>query len=926
MATLPIRTSAFFSLVSNTTLIDPPQTESAEGGNNPDLGIFQESLKLLAAVYLKWIPIKAIIQDVLINICQLASPRDGGLELIRELYHAFSILYSQHTFSSLIQLIQNKLLPVFVQTQEESRQLELKRIQFFFELGRRDLLLLSPAALLHLPETPHQSDLLRAAALSYYYAARAIQYLIYSIDDDSLLARLEKHEREGSIAKVFNQYNLQNARILKNNPALSHQRRCDLSNAFRKLILDFLRANREFTSFYADMQDCDLVKVYLPLLMSDGIFKICHADMGISQSFPFIEKNRSIFDDFLAKNEEIETWVIEKSKKLQETCALLQDFALFFHLGNLDKIRELPDHYISTAQFSQLLFKEIDTFKKQLKEPDMIKKVGELFRSDPSVLKQRGDFVFYERFYAETHSLYQNAILGPLETCRELSSHLSLPPPSSPLQPMVKSKQKKQAPSPLPEKTPFQPSEPLPASPVSTTSAASTSMSKEPAFSFVDTLTFLRKELHCCSKPLMQVGKALGTQAALKNSQDHLEDLLSETARFERLLKNPLTKEELFSFIVNLINHGTLLTEQLLVAQLRKTRAFNDEKEMKQANTHQLPLLLQRCRFGHFPLAQKARTAILHTNLGEILSRDLVSLAEKRPKAPLSSAEGFLAAAYSWMAAEESPSPEFLIRAALDYLAEILLACQQLRIHIRTNDSAVGAKWIEEQTQTERMIGNLKRSLLKEAEKISLIPHAQRPNPFSETLDNIQTQFAHFLSQPALPLEIQRGFENLQNNYLCRLKTELSFQATLPPKELRLHYVHVVLLCQYMAEEFLYQRLTQQQIDVDPKEIDHDLVQLVKQLGYSLSDFPENVQEFLMSGKETRGLMRYRFNYQQGGALQENIHNVSRLAETQAFGEEQDKKFTLVEGKKGSIQAMMKHAADQVSSLQKLIHFLAAPA
>ncbi len=895
------------------------------GSSDPDRDKFAQYAATLRELYLKWIPTETIMQTQLSTICERISPADQGEALIRELYKRFSTLHSQHSAASLIAFITDKLIPSLDEKKQEDASIILQMcyMVFMLETGREDLLLLPPADFLGLVQTTaDQHALKRAAVKSYIYLAHVTQRLLKSIEMASFATRLKVHQN-GLTFQVVNHFNIENAKALNNNPAISLQRKKDLHSAFRKLATDFTRENVEFIHFYTHVLDSDLVHMYLPLLTSEQANTICDLRISTCASFDFVEKNRAIYDDCIPNFEEMVGWIAEKSKSLQETAALMQDFALFIHLGNLDKISELPPNYISSAQFFALLSKEIHSFKGQMKELDMAKKTVALFGSNPLVLKQRQIFTIYEQFYASTHSLCQHAASGILGTCRQLSGHLPLPPPPSPFAPPAK-KEKRQSPK-KQETLTISPdaAQELPSQSLSIPSAATGKKSLEPQQpSLMGTFTLLRQELSCSSAALMKASKALGFKEALKNSQDHLDDLLGEAGRFARLLKKPLVKEQLFSTLVHFINHGTLLIEQLLTAKLRKTQAFKDKKAMTEAVTHQLPLLLNRCHFGHFPLSQQARNTILQTNLGEILSRDLVSLTEQRPPDPLSSAKGLLAAAYSWMRAEGIPPSDLLIRSCLDYLADILSTCQELQIHIQTNDPEVGKISMEEQKQTTLRIASFKRRLLKEAEQISFNPQPQQAGLFSAQLDSLQAHFAHVLSDPTLPLEIRRGFENLQHNYLCRLKTELHFHADLPPKEIRLHYSRVLLLTQYMAEEFLYQLLALNDKEVDPAEIDHDLVQLAAHLGHSLKDFPKEVQDFLRSGKEIRALMRYRFSYQQGGALQENVHNVSRLAETQVFGEEQDAKFTLVEGKKGSIQAMMQHIAQHVSALHKLIDML----
>ncbi len=921
------------SFLSNPAAVPPAEEVAPHPGyRDPDLEGFEEYGKTWQGTFLIWIPIETLMQSELISFCQDVSPKDkkGRSPLVGELYRILSSEDIQSGFKHLVLFIQDKLIPFL----DPKNPTDLDYLHFLNALlkalktGRKDLMLLPLASILNPEHVPNPHDLARAAVKSYYYLAHAIDRLFRSIDlnSDTFQTKTKQH-LERSCEEELNRFHRETWEILQKNPILSTQRRKDLFYAFSKRLRAYTPESLEFINFFKHLNSSDLFHFYLEPLTAAPVLTICDEKIHACASFEFVEKNRAIYDDFIPRVEELTAWVAEKSKSLQKTFAFLQDFALFIQIGNLDQIKALPETHISSTQFSELLSKEIGTFKEQMKELDMAKKAVELFKSNPSVLKQRTLLAIFEQFYAHTHTLCQYALRQPLHACRQLSCHLPLPPPPSALLPATQKERKKttELPKNRSQTTAHSPPEPDPLHIVPPAPLTGDTRSK-PELSLMETLSFLRKELSCLSPSLMKVSKALGVKEALKNSQDHLEDLLSEAARFTRLLKHPLAKEQLFSAIVHFINQGTLLTEQLLTALLRKTHSFKDKKAMVEAVTHQLPLLLNRCHFGHFLLSQKARTAILKTNIGEILSRDLVALAEENPASPLSCAKGLLAAAYAWMRAEPAQPPDLLIHASLDYVADILFTCQELQLHLQTDDPEVGKIWMEEQKQTTQRIASFKRKLLKEAENISFSPHLRQTNAFSASLASMQAHFAHFLSDPALPLEIRRGFENLQYNYLCRLKTELHFHADLPPKELRLHYCHVLLLTQYIAEEFLYQLLALNDKEVDPAEIDHDLVQLVNKLGRGLKDFPKEVQDFLKSGKEIRALMRYRFSYQQNGPLQENIHNVSRLAETQAFEEKQDEQFTLVEGKKGSVQAMMKQVADHVFALEKLIHFLAVPA
>lgn len=879
-----------------------PVTNSEENPIAPDphLWMFQKYANSIQQDYLRKIPMKFLIQDQ-INGFVATEKIDLSDQMVKKWYTALANCNSQKSYASLISVIEQDFIPKF-----SNWKPRLKGFIEMFKSNREDLFIQTPDSLLKLQNPIDQNELARCSVQFYKFLSTSMECVLNPFLCE-IMALLDVSPANQDIVKL---YQKQRFEMIQKADGLSTKRRIDLYCLFNKIADEISREKNEFLIFYTKIMNGDLTNVYFPLIGSSN--EVTQIISSSTKSWSFVEKNRDIYDTYIPKVEEIRTWIIEKSRSLKEKYFFLKNFFLYVKLGNLDKIKELPQTFQSTNKFKDLVFNEIKRFQEQCKDPNETIKVQNFLKEHPSIKIMYINGNLKEDFYSNILHVNQYAIADAIEMCRQFSQHL-LPHPPCHVRKVRTPYLNDQELQTVSQSTQNDSSEEI-----ESTTAQSEQQPEIKDLTPLKTLTQLKMVLTKQMESLVQSYTFVGYQEAIKNSIDQLEDLLTEVARLVVLLPKQCSKQELLCSIVNIINHGTLLTEQSLAALVRKTTMCQTEKELKDTMTHQLPLLLNSCNLGTFPLKEKTRKMISQTNLGEILSRDLVSLVENRPSFSMISVKDLLASVYSWSISEDQQIQKQLVQSIVDYLANILMVNQDIQFHIQTSDREKGKELIKEHKKADKMIRHLKRLLLQDVENMQVVSSSPIQHKYSDKLANIGIQLTTFLSQNDLPLMVQRGFENLQNNLLSRLNVELQFQNDLQPRELRLHYCHTLLLGQYMAEDFLYQLIYKKGIEVNHQEIDHNLVKLFELLGYNLKDFDAGVQRFLKSSKEVRTLMRYRYGVHKNGEVLKNIHNVSHLSQTQVFEEAVHDGFQIV-AKKGEIESMLKNVEKHVTALHTLI-------
>lgn len=772
---------------------------------------------------------------------------------------------------------------------------------------------------LHKSSTSNKVDLARAAVFNFAVLGHLMKVFLgvssFTKHDEKFKNLSPQTQPEAYKQAHFQIFSIGN---------LSSQRKMDLALFFKKMVIDCVAKVNDFNYFSRNIINCNLFRDHIDLLT----FKVrdIYNTSKTNCDFSVVVNNREIYDEIIVQFEEVCKWLLDKTLVIQNKFSILKDFLLYLKLGNLDKIANLPVYH-STVQFESLVIDEIKTFQKQL-DANRVKKILSAIDECPWIKELRAMNTAHEQVFSGIAQISQYALSDVIEICRQCHGNLPSRAASPARTISVSSKNDDFEPSTIesdPDEKSAQETESFDYASTTTAEQKITSSKQvnTKEYSLVTAVQCLEGNFANQLSSLLQANNSMGFQDAIKNSSDHLDDLLTEIRRFERILKGTIYKDDFFCTLINFVNHGTLLTEQLLTALLCKTKSYKTENDLKAAFTHQLPLLLSGCRFGNFHISQTTRNTIYFTNCGEILSRNLSTLIENAPSTSNSSIEGLLAAAYSWMLSQDNQKPDQLIHASIEYLAKILNACNELCMLIKTNDKSQRKILLAEKEQIAIMVSHLQKSLLDTANKMQIIPQNQLKNQFSDQLNEIDQHITGFLNHPPLPLLIRKGFENLQNNYLRRLKTELQYHDHLPYKELRLHYCNVLMLNQFIAEEFCTLLVQFKKIHVDMNEIDHNLVKLVQLLGFELKHFSKEGQNFLKSGKDVRALTRYRFSFGKKGHVQKNLDSVSEIAQDKQLAESGNDGFQLVEStKKGGIKGMLENVRSNIDILSKLIQKL----
>lgn len=888
-------------------------THVVKEDEDPDRKVFEEYAANYPINYIQWVPLRSLIQyDIQKGIENIRiQSEEIGVPLLKETWNIYSNSIVERSSKGLIEHINKNLIP------KMNIDILIKMLNLaskVLEKGRDDMLSESIHSILKLTTLPDQNELATATIHQFRILLRTFQSMAESVNMNGFeqqLCRIHngKHPREN-----FKEICKENRKLLKQVPNLTTQRQKDLVIVFNNLVFGLSKEIPLFMKYLDNIFTRTMQNHYGKVIDSDSVGKMILTKTETCDTLPYVESNRAFYDSFIPVVEESRAWIMERSKSIKEKCSLLKDFILYIKLGNLDSIIKLPQTYQSTSQLTLLISNEIKNFQKQYKdELPLTHKILKEITGNPFVKLQRYFYSCAENFFSHAQLVSEHVLEVPLKVCRQMSVHFPTPPSLhnvphfQTVREIASENQNETNESESSEETHS-----------SSTSTSSQYLEELKTKTPNEVLNALREVFAMNNKSLLTMSKKMGYRDAVNNSFDQFEDLLTEAARFVRQINKPLLKEELLSTVVNFINHGTLLIEQSLTALLCKSLpAFKDKQELKNAFSHDLIILLNSCEWNKFPLSNKTRKTIQQTNLGEIFSRDLVVLAENKSTS-LSSVKELLGAAYSWSLSQDSVLPEKIMHAALDYFANVLHAYRDIQIHIKTDATEKGLTEVNDK-QVARMISMLKRKLLQQSRSIQL--DSQKQNSHT-VIKSIQNALSELINRADMPFAVQTGLKHLQSSLLLRLNTELQFQSDLPYKEIRLHYCHVMLLDQYIAEEFLYQLIACENMTVDPSDIHHDLMQLVGLLGYSAKDFPADVQQFLKCGHEVRSLMRYRFNFYKEGDIQDNIRNVSKLAQTQVFGDKKSDGFQIVENKKGGMDAMLKDIQTHVFALEKLILFL----
>lgn len=367
------------------------------------------------------------------------------------------------------------------------------------------------------------------------------------------------------------------------------------------------------------------------------------------------------------------------------------------------------------------------------------------------------------------------------------------------------------------------------------------------------------------------------TAEALKNSYEHIDNLFSSLRRACQLSQREyMTQNELFALVNDSVRHCTLGIEQLLSGLFRETNGIKTKEALAPHLTHDLFQLLQMCGMGKGDLSPNSRKWITEINRGEIIVRDLHLVSENDtvlhnllrtnqrmmspPTSPSSSSE-----------TSEKTKP--LMEALFDYLSPLgeLLETIQDRFPVKGPSSSVPLR--------EPLL-NLFETFYKQMSPVAIV----YADPLSFEKTPVQLNEMRSLLLDKLPSDFNGTLDNILQNLLVHLETELQAQEHLEPIEASLHLGNILLLDQMIAEGVLLHAVHSKTLPLNlTEESDHDLYALVQKLQVEKL-FSKEELDFLKSAKTSRQFIRYPASYSNSRSAKGPLSRLDKMLDLLTWG------------------------------------------
>ncbi|MBS0607353.1 MAG: hypothetical protein JSR57_10430, partial [Verrucomicrobia bacterium] len=387
-------------------------------------------------------------------------------------------------------------------------------------------------------------------------------------------------------------------------------------------------------------------------------------------------------------------------------------------------------------------------------------------------------------------------------------------------------------------------------------SAVSTSSSSSSSSSAASVITELNTTRALFQGWLANLSKSRSplTAEALKNSYEHFDNLLSSIRRAHLVsLQGPMTHKDMFAMVNDTIRHCTLGVEQLLSALYRETNGIKTKEALAPDLTHDLFLLLQRCNMGKGDLSPEVRKWISEINRGEIIVRNSHLVSGKDTVL-----HNLLRSNYRMMSPSTSSSSSTdaseetkpLMEALFDYLNPLgeLLETIQDRFPVKGPSAPISLR---------EPLHTVFKRFCTEMDQAPITYTGPLP---AEGLAAHVDQMRSFLISK-LSSDFNGTLDNILQNLLVHLETELQSQEHLEPIEASLHLGNILLLDQMIAEGVLLHAVHSKTLPLNlTEESDHDLFALVQKLKIE-GRFSKEELDFLKSGKTSRQFIRYPASY-----------------------------------------------------------------
>ncbi len=753
-----------------------------------------------------------------------------------------------------------------------------------FLTGRIDLLSKELCYFITKDQELSNPEKFRVAVKSYQLLCRCIEtygvislnkFLIYFKSFETKVNFNEKIK----LAEI-SQLNLE---VLQKNNILKRENKCSIISLFKRLSNELHDENTQFVQKFTELFSLDIDDNYLPIIQSDSVDKICQTKInyrknknGFSDdvkddSFDqnYVQKNRTIYEQFLPRIVEATQWVTDKNKRLSKIAFILREFHFFIKFGNLEslnqKLSNLKEHSFKNVE--EVLFEEIQLFtENKLKDFGLIKNISETIsskglRSIYSLLQD------VESFHKTSIHIVSALFDGPIEFARNCQRDLyiftpkienTLPPQSN----QTSSKGKKptltisssQTTSSKPSKStssnqikttlPISPSPRTPPKPSNQITLPQQSIDKT-AMDTDPLLCHLQNTQNNAADSFFELSKGWkmgsGVDKAIGNAQNQLQDLLHAMLRLMEMSNKPLSKSQVHACVIDLISHATLMSEQMLFALNLASNESNAEK------THNLYNILLRCKFKAGPLSTDLRNWVREANGGEILVRNLDECT-----LGVSSLQNLLVKTKCLIEGSDAFSAQDILLDAIAFCknAGELTYALQIQINAAKNKPSNNTSNADDFIiEFSSFCKELSKKVTNEI-KMDATPSQNNPSDTSVLRNSIEV-----LSQ----LSGVCGLNNVLNNLLVHLETEMASHSNLQPIYAHLHCSQVLLLNQMIGEAVLLKLIDHCFLFYYGD--DHDLFAMATLLGMTEKHFTSQELEFLKKGRAVRQIVRYPENF-----------------------------------------------------------------
>lgn len=460
--------------------------------------------------------------------------------------------------------------------------------------------------------------------------ALQIAYMMAQFDDMQMLENLL-----AQIASI-------NEKLLKKNTVLSPEHKTDISIAFQRLTNQFLYSFKAFSFSFDPVDGGDLTLLFRKVITSDEAEKIAMVfskkdDSGRLKEVNiddlevfdegYVEKNRSVFEEFLPRLRELQTVFAELHAEMIPLCRLIKDFPLYLQFGDHAKLGKRCQSE-GKEDFTIILSEEIGEFGTRLKNDRTLIVAAAQFLSDEAndqVKTNKFNLALLEKLLDDLKALLPAFLEGPMQIASASERDLFAPLPPTP-------KESGHPPTQLPQ---------------------------------------FRIALLACSTEA-------GTQEVLKSGLNNLEDLYSMAQAMNT--QSAIGRDRLHAFVVDCIRHSTSAAEHMLTALYRKINAVRNPNPMGPIFKNNLYLIYEFCRHkAPFPalLVESLRQA----NRGETLSRNISEC-----KLQGSKVQALLAKTRLFLQGNDALSPDQLLSQTYALCTEMIDVCQECYRHLEKDN------------------------------------------------------------------------------------------------------------------------------------------------------------------------------------------------------------------------------------------------